>query len=85
MAELGPEPKYRYLVSFIIPIAAIIGNYIGGYYSASAIIIALGIFPILDHLSGQISQPRPPHEHSKILVAMLYAHGIINPPHFYLN
>tara|TARA_Y100000588_G_scaffold348268_1_gene397730 strand:+ start:306 stop:1358 length:1053 start_codon:yes stop_codon:yes gene_type:complete len=79
MSELGPEPEYRYLVSFIIPISAIIGNYVGGYYSASAIIIALGIFPLLDHISGQIPEPRPARNNSKLLVAMLYAHGIINP------
>ena len=79
MVQQKPEPRYHYLISFIIPLSALIGNLLGGYYTASAIIIALVIFPIVDHFSGQVAQTRPSPTNGKPLIAMLYAHALLNP------
>ena len=62
MSELKPEPWYPHLLGFIIPLAVLWGNYVGGYWTWGGIILALGIYPLLDQLFGESETPRPSSE-----------------------
>ncbi len=79
MIEAKPRPWYPYLASFIIPISAIIGNLMGGFLAGLTIIIALVIFPIIDHLSGQSSKPTSAPKSDTPFKTILVLHALLNP------
>ncbi len=70
---------YPYIASFIIPISAIVGNLLGGPLSGLTIFIALGIFPILDHFSGQSTRPTAPPTNDTPFQTILILHALLNP------
>jgi alkane 1-monooxygenase len=73
------RPWYPYLASFILPIAAIIGNLIGGPLAGLALFIGLVIYPILDVVLGQSEQTLTPPKRETPFRAILVLHGLLNP------
>ncbi len=61
-ATLTPEPWQVHLLGLISPILVIIGNLIGGIYTAMGVIFIWVIGPILDVVMGETKEPRPPRE-----------------------
>ena len=43
-----------HLLGFILPVVVVYGNLVGGYYVVAGVILALGVFPIIDILSRLI-------------------------------
>lgn len=79
MPELKPEPWYPHLLGFIIPLAVLWGNYVGGYWTCGGIILALGLYPLLDQLFGESKNPRPSSEDGLPHEIILVVHALINP------
>jgi alkane 1-monooxygenase len=79
MTELKPESWLFHLFGFVLPIAVILGNLVGGYYTLLGTVLALGLYPILDQLLGEAKPARPPPKSGRPFEVILVAHAILNP------
>lgn len=77
--NLSKKSSIPYLASFIIPVTALAGNLLGGYYAAMTIVIALGIFPILDHFSGEEKEFQEFNGSDTPFQLILIGHALLNP------
>ena len=77
-AVLTPEPWQVHLLGLISPILVIIGNLIGGIYTAMGVIFIWVIGPILDIVMGETKVPRPPRESGTPFEILLWIHGILH-------
>ena len=77
-AVLTPEPWQVHLLGLISPILVIIGNLIGGIYTAMGVIFIWVIGPILDIVMGETKVPRPPRESGTPFEILLWVHGILH-------
>ena len=60
------------------PLVTIVGILAGGWWTASTLVLALGIYPILDLLLGDSSKTDQLEE-SKTFDFIVHAHGILVP------
>ncbi len=65
-------------LGLLTPLVTIIGILAGGWWTASTLILALGIYPILDLLLGD-SSITDPLEESKTFDFIVHTHGILVP------
>lgn len=72
-------PWLAYCLSFALPMAGLVGNFFGGWFSGLAIFLGLGLFPILDHFSGESREGSTPPRREGILRGILYTHALLNP------
>ena len=61
-AELAPEPWPVHLLGLINPLIVIIGNMLGGAYTAMGVVFIWGLGPILDIVMGQTKEAPPPRD-----------------------
>jgi alkane 1-monooxygenase len=79
MAELKPESWLFHLLGFIVPLAVLSGNLVGGYWTLLGAALILLVYPILDQLFGEAKPARPPPKSGKPYEAILIIHAFLNP------
>ena len=67
-----------HLIGLLTPVVTICGILAGGWWMASTIILALGIYPILDLISGTNSNTNPLEE-GKAFDFIVHLHGLLTP------
>ena len=67
-----------HLIGLFTPIVTILGVLAGGWWMGATILLALGIYPILDLLSGESSDTNPLEE-GKAFDVILHLHGLLVP------
>ena len=77
-ANLAPEPWPVHLLGLVNPIIVIVGNLLGGAYTAMGVIFVWGVGPVLDIVMGKSDQPRPPRESGLPFETLLWVHGIFH-------
>jgi alkane 1-monooxygenase len=77
-ANLAPEPWPVHILGLVNPIIVIVGNLLGGAYTAMGVIFVWGVGPVLDIVMGKSDQPRPPRESGLPFETLLWVHGIFH-------
>ena len=67
-----------HLIGLLTPVVTICGILAGGWWMASTIILALGIYPILDLIAGTNSNTNPLEE-GKAFDFIVHLHGLLTP------
>jgi len=67
-----------HLIGLFTPIVTILGVLAGGWWMGATILLALGIYPVLDLLSGESSDTNPLEE-AKAFDVILHLHGLLVP------
>ena len=75
--ETKEESWFPHLLSFILPIVAIGGVYYGGWWTASGIVWALGVGPILDLITPDRAPTRKENLSSIPWNTLLFAHSVV--------
>ena len=65
-----------HLLGFILPVVVVYGNLVGGYYVVAGVILALGVFPIIDILSKQSAPERGAEPNKVAWNTILVGHSI---------
>ena len=76
--NLNPEPWIVHLLGLISPALVIVGNLVGGAYTAMGVVFIWGIGPFLDIILGKSSQSRPPRESGLPFEILLWVHGLLH-------
>ena len=76
--SLRPEACAWHLLGLLIPISAILGNIAGDVWVVSTTVLALGIYPLLDVVSGEAKPARPPRDSGTPFEAILHFHSILH-------
>jgi alkane 1-monooxygenase len=76
--DLRPEPWALHLLGFITPLLVILGNFLGGAYTAMGVVFVWFVGPVLDILMGKSSQVRPPRDSGTPFELLLWMHGLMH-------
>lgn len=71
-----PESWAWHLLGFILPAVVIYGNLVGGYFVLAGMILALGIYPIIDSLSKRAAPDRSVEQNKIAWNTILVGHSI---------
>ena len=77
-AELAPEPWPVHLLGLINPLIVIIGNMLGGAYTAMGVVFIWGLGPILDIVMGQTKEAPPPRDSGLPFETLLWVHSTLH-------
>ena len=67
-----------HLLGLLTPLVTILGIYLGGWWMGSTIFLALGLYPILDYISGTSSEV-PSVENRRPFDIIVHIHGFFVP------
>ena len=77
--SVDEEKWYFHLIGFIGPLLVIYSNIIGGWWTISGTVLMLGIYPILDGLSGEDNPTKNIPKSGKPYEIMLHIHSLLHP------
>lgn len=67
-----------HLLGLLTPLVTILGIYLGGWWMGSTIYLALGLYPILDYISGTSSEV-PSFDSRRPFDVIVHIHGFLVP------
>ena len=77
--SVDEEKWYFHLIGFIGPLLVIYSNIIGGWWTIRGTVLMLGIYPILDGLSGEDNPTKNIPKSGKPYEIMLHIHSLLHP------